>query len=72
MLNYANLTKTDTDEIVLDSGFEIQVVRHQGLVLDVVFVIDDSGLLTAIANDPIMKKSTQISISSVKLNKIDT
>ena len=71
MLNYANFAKTDIDEIVLDGGFKMQVALHRGLVLNVVFEIDDNGLLTVPINDSITKKFAKITSSSDKLYLID-
>lgn len=53
-------------------GFTMKVAPRTGLVLDVVFEIDDSGLLTVTANDPVTKKSAHVTISSDKLNLSDT
>ena len=38
-------------------GFEMKIASRRGLVLDVIFEIDDSGLLTVTAMDPVTKKS---------------
>ena len=50
----------------------MKVAPRPGLVLDVVFEIDDSGLLTVTANDPVTKKSAHVTISSDKLNLSDS
>ena len=49
----------------------MQVALHRGLVLNVVFEIDDNGLLTAPINDSITKKFAKITSSSDKLYLID-
>lgn len=46
----------------------MKVASRSDLVLSVIFEIDDSGLLTVTAVDPVTKKSANIKITSDKLN----
>ena len=47
------------------------IAKRANLVLDVCFEIDDSGLLTVTAKDPVTNKSANIKITSDKLNLTD-
>lgn len=49
-------------------GFTMNIAKRTGLVLDVCFEIDDSGLLTVTAKDPVTNKSANVAITSDKLN----
>ena len=49
-------------------GFTMKVATRKDLVLSVIFEIDDSGLLTVTAVDPVTNKSANIKITSDKLN----
>ena len=46
----------------------MSIARRANLVLDVCFEIDDSGLLTVTARDPVTNKSANVSVTSDKLN----
>lgn len=50
----------------------MKVAKRKGLVLDVIFEIDESGLLTVTAMDPLTKKSANTKITSDKLNLTET
>ena len=52
-------------------GFTMNIAKRTGLVLDVCFEIDESGLLTVTAKDPVTNKSANVSITSDKLNLTD-
>ena len=49
----------------------MNIAKRTGLVLDVCFEIDESGLLTVTAKDPVTNKSANVSITSDKLNLTD-
>ena len=49
----------------------MSVAKRANLVLDICFEIDDSGLLTVTARDPITKKSANVKVTSDKLNLTD-
>lgn len=49
----------------------MKIASRANLVLDVCFEIDDSGLLTVTAKDPVTNKSANIKITSDKLNLTD-
>lgn len=46
----------------------MSIAKRTGLVLEVCFEIDESGLLTVTAKDPVTNKSANIAITSDKLN----
>jgi len=46
----------------------MKVANRRDLVLEVTFEIDESGLLTVTAKDPLTNKSANIKITSDKLN----
>ena len=49
----------------------MNITKRAGLVLDVCFEIDESGLLKVTAKDPVTNKSANVSITSDKLNLTD-
>ena len=49
----------------------MSVAKRANLVLDICFEIDDSGLLTVTARDPVTKKSANVKVTSDKLNLTD-
>ena len=49
-------------------GFTMKIAKRRDLVLNVCFEIDENGLLTVTAQDPVTKKSANIKITSDKLN----